>query len=252
MRKILVVNDDGICADGIVRLAAAAKKLGEVWVAAPRQQCSAMSHCITVRGSLHVRQEEFPVPGVAAYSVVGTPADCVKVGIHHLMPCRPDVVFSGINCGYNVGMDILYSGTVGAAMEALLNGIPAIAFSEESGGSGEAADAHLLSVAGRLLEEGCAPDEIWNVNFPGCPLRELRGIRENRIPEKTQFYRDNYIVEEHPEGGLRLSVCGILSKTAAPGTDMEAVLERYISIGKIRNTILGVPGSAGEPEKALF
>ena len=165
MRRILVVNDDGIGAEGIVRLAAAAKNLGEVWVVAPGQQCSAMSHCITVRGSLQIRQEDFPVPGVMAYSVAGTPADCVKVGIRHLMQDRPDVVFSGINCGYNVGVDILYSGTVGAAMEALLNGIPAIAFSEERGGTSEVADACLLSVAEKLLEAGCAPDEIWNVNW---------------------------------------------------------------------------------------
>ena len=113
MRRILVVNDDGIGAEGIVRLAAAAKNLGEVWVVATGQQCSAMSHCSTVRGSLQIRQEDFPVPGVMAYSVAGTPADCVKVGIRHLMQDRPDVVFSGINCGYNVGVDILYSGTVG-------------------------------------------------------------------------------------------------------------------------------------------
>ncbi|MFR9235778.1 MAG: 5'/3'-nucleotidase SurE [Eisenbergiella massiliensis] len=185
-----------------------------------------------------------------AYSVAGTPADCVKVGIRHLMQDRPDVVFSGINCGYNVGVDILYSGTVGAAMEALLNGIPAIAFSEERGGTSEVADACLLSVAEKLLEAGCAPDEIWNVNFPGCPLRELRGIRENRIPEKTQFYMDNYLVEEGPEGGCSFRLRDPVQ--AAARTDMEAVLERYISIGKIRNTVLGAKGRTDEPENALF
>lgn len=239
MRRILVVNDDGISSEGIVRLAAAAKKLGEVWVVAPKQQCSAMSHSITVRGSLHVGQEDFPVSGITAYSVEGTPADCVKAGIRHLMPDRPDVVFSGINCGYNVGVDILYSGTVGAAMEALLNGIPAIAFSEERGGTGEVTEAHLLPVAQKLLEAGSGPDEIWNVNFPGCSLKELRGIRENRIPEKSQCYLDNYLVEEHPEGGTRLILGGIQSTAAAAGTDREAVLEHYISIGKVRNTVLG-------------
>lgn len=89
------------------------------------------------------------------------------------------------------------------------------------------------------------------MNFPGCPLRELRGIRENRIPEKTQFYLDNYLVEEGPEGGLQLSVCGIPSR-AAPGTDMEAVMERYISIGKIRNMVLGAQDRTDEPGNALF
>lgn len=185
--RIMVVNDDGIESDGIRRLAGMAAELGEVWVVAPRHQCSAMSHCITVRGSLHVKEESFPVPGVKAYSVDGTPVDCVKVGIKYLLPQKPDIVFSGINFGYNVGADILYSGTVGAAMEALLNGIPAIAFSEERGGSGAAADTHLLPVVRKLLAKEIAKDEIWNVNFPGCPPEELQGIRENRIPDRIPF-----------------------------------------------------------------
>lgn len=237
--RIMVVNDDGINSEGISRLAGMAKQLGEVWVVAPGQQCSAMSHCITVRGSLYVKKEGFPIPGVKAYRVDGTPADCVKVGINHLLPEKPDVVFSGINCGYNVGADILYSGTVGAAMEALLNGIPAIAFSEERGGCGETADAHLLSIAEKLLAEEIGRDEIWNVNFPGCPLEKLKGIRENRIPDKTPFFRDKYRIEEQEEGSLRLSVCGIPAAAAGKGTDMEAVLDGYISVGKIRNAVLG-------------
>lgn len=237
--RIMVVNDDGINSEGISRLAGMAKQLGEVWVVAPGQQCSAMSHCITVRGSLHVKKEGFPIPGVNAYRVDGTPADCVKVGINHLLPEKPDVVFSGINCGYNVGADILYSGTVGAAMEALLNGIPAIAFSEERGGCPETSDAHLLSIAEKLLAEDIGRDEIWNVNFPGCPLKDLKGIRENRIPDKIPFFLDKYRIEEHGENCLCLSVCGIPANTAGKGTDMEAVLDGYISVGKIRNAVLG-------------
>lgn len=237
--RIMVVNDDGIESGGIRRLAGMAAKLGEVWVVAPRHQCSAMSHCITVRGSLHVKEEEFPVPGVKAYSVDGTPADCVKVWIKHLLPDKPDIVFSGINCGYNVGADILYSGTVGAAMEALLNGIPAIAFSEERGGSGAAADTYLLPVVRKLLTRETGEDEIWNVNFPGCPLEELRGIRENRILDKLPFFQDDYRVEERGDKTFCLFVSGKAAQTAGKGTDMEAVLERFISIGKIRNEVLG-------------
>lgn len=187
MRRILVVNDDGIGAEGIVRLAAAAKNLGEVWVVAPGQQCSAMSHCITVRGSLQNQAGGFPDTWRHGLQRGGNARRLCEGGNPPPYAGQADVVFSGINCGYNVGVDILYSGTVGAAMEALLNGIPAIAFSEERGGTSEVADAYILPVAQKLLEAGCAPDEIWNVNFPGCPLRELRGIRENRIPEKTQF-----------------------------------------------------------------
>ena len=103
--RILVVNDDGIEAAGIVRLAAMAKELGEVWVVAPDAQCSAMSQRITVRGELQLqKRDDFPVDGVEAYSLSGTPADCVKVAVEYLMKeVLPDIVFSGINKGYNVG-----------------------------------------------------------------------------------------------------------------------------------------------------
>lgn len=108
--RILVVNDDGIKAPGIKRLVQMAAGLGEVWVVAPAAQCSAMSHRITVRGDLEVKPYDFPATGVTAYSVGGTPADCVKVALGYLMTEKPDIVFSGINAGYNVGRDILYSG----------------------------------------------------------------------------------------------------------------------------------------------
>lgn len=104
--RILVVNDDGIKAPGIKRLVQMAAGLGEVWVVAPAAQCSAMSHRITVRGDLEVKPYDFPATGVTAYSVGGTPADCVKVALGCLMTEKPDIVFSGINAGYNVGRDL--------------------------------------------------------------------------------------------------------------------------------------------------
>ena len=130
--KILIVNDDSIHAPGIAVLAKAAMSLGEVWVVAPSHQCSAMSQKVTIRGSLTVeRVNDFPVPVKAAYQVSGTPADCVKAALLQLLDEKPDFVFSGINDGYNVGYDIAYSGTLGAAFEATMSGIPAIAFSCE-------------------------------------------------------------------------------------------------------------------------
>ena len=116
--RILVVNDDGIQAPGIRKLAELARQFGEVTVAAPKHQCSGMSHRITVDAGLEIARVDFPVEGVEAYSIDGTPADCVKVAISNIMKEKPDIVFSGINRGYNIGYDILYSGTVGAAMEA--------------------------------------------------------------------------------------------------------------------------------------
>ena len=126
--RILVTNDDGICAHGIVRLAEAAKKLGEVTVIAPEHECSAMSHHITLRRNMIMKRHDFPVEGVKAFSCTGSPADCVRVGCLYLLPRKPDVVLSGVNHGWNVATDIQYSATAGAAMEAAFQEIPAIAF----------------------------------------------------------------------------------------------------------------------------
>ena len=174
--RILVVNDDGIKAPGIKRLVQMAAGLGEVWVVAPAAQCSAMSHRITVRGDLEVKPYDFPATGVTAYSVGGTPADCVKVALGCLMTEKPDIVFSGINAGYNVGRDILYSGTIGAAMEALCWGVPAIAFSVAEKDECEVLNTYLEPVAKELISKTLPQNEIWNVNFPGCTLEEYKGI----------------------------------------------------------------------------
>lgn len=236
--KILVVNDDGIDAKGIHILAEAAKELGEVWVVAPDRQCSAMSQCITVRGELAVRKRELPVEGVHAYSVSGTPADCVKVALLHILPQKPDIVFSGINFGYNAGQDILYSGTVGAAVEALSNGIPAIAFSNEANDIYDVVEKYLLSIAKDLSGRSLPSDTLWNVNFPGCSLEDYQGILENRIPADTQFYQDYYEVKEQSENGFLLEAGGNPIKEAQEGTDIRAVMDRYISIGTITSGVL--------------
>lgn len=238
--KILVVNDDGIESEGIILLAKLASRLGKVWVVAPKNQCSAMSHRITVRGELSILEERFPVEEVtAAYSVDGTPADCVKVAVQYLLPEKPDIVFSGINWGYNVGLDILYSGTVGAAMEALLLGIPSIAFSSEANGVYDVAEQYLLPVTKTLLEEKPGAGALWNVNFPGCTVEECKGILRNRVPSQVQFYTDGYEKVREQENGFVLYTSGELTDSAEPGTDIHAVLERYVSVGKIQNMILG-------------
>lgn len=236
--RILVVNDDGIFAQGISYLAKMAAKLGEVWVVAPDQQCSAMSHRITVFGSLDVKQVDFSVDGVQAFGVSGTPADCVKVGIKHIMPQKPDIVLSGINYGYNVGLDILYSGTVGAAMEALLQGIPAMAFSKDVNDNYDVVDANLLSITKELLSYPIQRNEIWNINFPSCTLSELKGVLYNRIPAQKQFYLDNYEKTDIENNNFRLSLNGVRNTDAEEGTDIRAVIDNYISVGKVTNSIL--------------
>ena len=112
MKKILITNDDGIRADGIIRLARAAMKYGEVWVVAPEDQRSAASHSISLRDPVDVYPHDFPVAGVRAFSCSGTPADCVRVGCLSVMPEKPDAVLSGINFGYNAASDIQLSASV--------------------------------------------------------------------------------------------------------------------------------------------
>lgn len=236
--RILVTNDDGIKAEGIRRLAEVAKRFGEVWVVAPETQCSAMSHRLTVQIPITVRAAEFPVDGVKSYQVGGTPADCIKAAVLELMPEKPDLVFSGINYGYNAGADILYSGTVGACMEALTQGIPSIAFSYQANDIYDTVDAYIEKIAEKLLGEQIAANEIWNVNFPGIRAEDCKGIKWDCTPAKHAFYIDHYLREELGDGGFTLKADGIPATEAKPGTDIAALLDGYISVGKIRNTIL--------------
>lgn len=236
--RILVVNDDGITANGIIRLAKMAKQLGEVTVVAPDAQCSAMSQRITVRGPLIAQKADFPVEGVDAYHVGGTPADCVKLAVQCFLNEKPDIVFSGINCGYNVGCDILYSGTVGAAMEALLQGIPAIAFSSDMNENYEVVDEYLLPITKQLLEKPSKSNEIWNVNFPGCGKEQLQGIQWDCFPSEKRFFVENYDKEETAQGKYTIGIKGILATKAETGSDGAAVLANYIAVGKVKNMIL--------------
>ena len=154
--NILVTNDDGIQAQGIGVLAKAASRFGKVTVVAPARQCSAMSHRITLGSPMRLERVEFPWENVTAYSLTGTPADCVKAALDAILPEKPDVVLSGINHGYNVGFDVVYSGTVGAAMEALMNGIPAIALSQNHLGNFCIAERYLPQILEELLPAGTA------------------------------------------------------------------------------------------------
>lgn len=237
--NILVVNDDGIQSKGIKRLTEMAIDIGNVIVVAPKQQCSAMSHKITVSGQIEVKREAFPVKATEAYSVAGTPADCVKIGTQILAKEKIDIVFSGINDGYNIGVDILYSGTIGAAMEALNYNIPAIAFSMGSDASFSVVDRYLEDVTRKLLTKKISTNEIWNVNFPECAGNACKGILEERLPEQRQFYQDRYKIAEAGKEYFILEPLNARRMEAEEMTDMKAVMDGYVSIGKIKNTILG-------------
>ena len=235
-KKILITNDDGINANGIIRLAETAKDFGEVWVVAPDSQRSAASHSITLREPVNIFPYNFPVPDVHAYSSSGTPADCIRVGSLSVMPQKPDVVMSGINLGYNVASDIQYSATVGAAFEGEFQGYLSIAFSEGLNGIHEVTDTYLRDVMAELLEKKYIPGFIYNVNFPGCKLSDCKGILRERTVSRKSFYIDSYAaIKQLDNGGVSYMVDGTFSPKAEEGTDFGAILDKYISIGLVEN-----------------
>ena len=235
MRKILITNDDGINANGIIRLAQAATEFGEVWVVAPDSQRSAMSHSITLRHSVDAWKVNFPVPGVHAYACSGTPGDCVRIGSLNIVPGKPDHVFSGINYGFNAASDIQYSATAGAAFEAAFQGIHTIAFSEDACEIHEVTDRYLKEIIAELLDKPLGVNQIWNVNFPGCKSAECNGILRNRKVSTDAFYVDRYIETTVLEEKISYMVEGIRNYTALEGTDLKAIFDNYISIGIATN-----------------
>ena len=220
--KILVVNDDSIHAPGIALLAKAAMELGEVTVVAPAHQCSAMSQKITIRGDMRVDQvADFPVPVKAAYMVDGTPADCVKIAMQYLLEERPDYVFSGINDGYNAGFAMAFSSTMNAPLHI--------------------AEKYLVSIMRELMETGQGRGEVWNVNFPAVAPEKLKGILRERTVAPLQFYSEDYRKTILPDGAVALTGQGspLTEGDAVPaGTDVEAVLKGYISIGKVKCAVM--------------
>ena len=238
--KILISNDDSIHAPGIALLAKVAMEFGEVIVVAPAQQCSAMSQRLTVFNDLKLEKvEDFPVPVHAAYKVDGTPADCVKVALHYVLEEKPDYVFSGINDGYNVGYDISYSGTLGAAFEAVKNGVPAIAFSAAKNDWLGVAEAHLASIIRELLEAGQEPGEVWNVNFPARIPEDVVEILRDRTIAPVSMYQEEYVGNEQEDGSVLLGVkVKLVSNDLLPeGSDAHAVRSGCISIGKVKDRV---------------
>ena len=198
------------------------------------------SHRITLGRALEVEECPFPVAGVTAFSVDGTPADCVKAALDVLMKEKPDVVLSGINNGYNIGFDILYSGTVGAAMEALMNGIPAIALSRNDVGTFETTQAYIGTILERLLQEAPSSREIWNVNFPG---ERAKGILWDRSVATCGGYYSGSLRAGFQGGKTVLQYPPMLDvdnsvPRGAGDSDLNAVIRGYISVGKVLCPVL--------------
>jgi 5'-nucleotidase len=177
-KRILVTNDDGIHAEGIQRLEEAMLPLGEVTVVAPEREMSATSQSLSLNSPLRVLRVD-----ARHFAVAGTPADAVILAIHNLLPKRPDLVVSGINPGGNLGENIVYSGTVAAAMEATLHGVPAIAVSLASRKQLDFSRAAEFAqrLAAKVLNDGLPAGVMLNVNVP---RGEVKGVRITRMSRK--------------------------------------------------------------------
>jgi 5'-nucleotidase len=221
---ILISNDDGIDAPGIIALAGALADLGEICVVAPDREQSAKSHALSLDRPLRVEERE---PGW--WAVSGTPADSVYLALHHLLPRRPALVASGINRGYNLGSDFFYSGTVAAAVEGAVRGIPSFAVSLERGPRAglEPAARFARALAHAILVEGLPPKTLLNVNVPNHG--ELRGYEWTRLGQRA--YRDQVDVRTDLRGQRYFWIGGPEIEVAdAPGSDGEAVRAGLVSI----------------------
>jgi 5'-nucleotidase len=204
MPRILVVNDDGIASEGIAVLARALQPLGDVTVVAPDGDRSGTSHSISVHSA--VRAQAMPEDGLRRFACSGTPADCVLIGVNELCGGRPDLVVSGINRGANLADDVNYSGTVAAAVEATIVGIPAIAVSlvsswpkQDRAHHWDVAATVARQLAAEVLREPLPPGTYWNVNVPN--LAELRGIRFTRLGRKQYAERLARVEDDATDAG---------------------------------------------------
>src|SRR5687768_11683638 len=229
--RLLLTNDDGILAHGIACLQEAAEPLGEVSVVAPDREQSATSHSLTLHHPLR------PVKrGDRRFQVDGTPTDCVMLAVEALMPDRPDFVLSGINHGQNMGEDVLYSGTVAAAMEGLALGIPSIAISFAGGDL--RADVTMLDGQVEILTpllshltslRAFPAQTLLNVNLPPLPSADIRGVRLTRLGRRV--YSDSLKPMQDPWGRDIFWIGGgSIEWSGEETSDFRAVQEGYISV----------------------
>jgi 5'-nucleotidase len=227
--NIMLTNDDGVDADGLTALFNVLSENHTVVVVAPAYERSAAGHSISLHEPLRAKKIKFAGTG-KGFAVFGTPADCVKLALLKLLDTRPDLVISGINAGVNDGVNIFYSGTVAAAREACLNGIPAMAVSIAGRNPANFHSAAVL--AARLADNtaawGFSGKTLINVNMPDLPLAEIKGIRITR--QDMAIPGDWVEKRRDPRGGAYYWYGYSTPEVKASGTDREALINRYVSI----------------------
>ena len=233
--RILLTNDDGLFAPGLAALHESMSSLGQVEVVAPEESQSASGHSLTIREALVCSKHKVSET-LSGWAVRGRPADCVKLAIRELLDTRPDLVVSGLNAGANVGINVIYSGTVAAAVEAAFFRIPAVAFSLEISAGQEQeqieesmkrAAALARKILSQALADGLVKGVVLNVNIPAGA--QPKGVRF--VKQSTVGIDDSYQCREDSQGRL----CYTMSQEfafskRAPDTDVWALAEGFVSV----------------------
>jgi 5'-nucleotidase len=234
-KLILVTNDDGLHAKGIASLVEAIGPLGEVVVVAPGESQSGMSQAITVKHPLRARKSQ--LNGFESFAVNGTPTDCVKLAFNQLLPRRPDLLVSGINHGSNSSTSVLYSGTLGAALEGSINGIPSIGFSLMSydpDADFGVAKKYARRIAQEVLENGLPKYTCLNVNIPNLPEDKIQGIRICR--QTIGYWKEEFDKRTDPQGREYYWLTGQYFNTEPDAVDSDewALKNNYIAVVPLR------------------
>ena len=230
-KLILITNDDSVNAKGIRSLIQTAKQFGRVVVVAPDKAQSGMGHAITINHPLRLHRVDL-FDGVESYACSGTPVDCVKLAIYEVLKCKPDLLLSGINHGENTSTNVLYSGTMSAAIEGAMEGIHSIGFSladYASDADFSACQPFIEKIIIKTLDSGLAANTCLNVNFPNLSIDKIKGVRI--CSQAHAFWADRFDKRLDQFGNPYFWLTGDFAEVnPKENTDLEALKNGYVSI----------------------
>jgi 5'-nucleotidase len=236
---ILVTNDDGISAPGIRALISVMNEIGNVVVIAPDSPQSAMGHAITINSTLHCHKIKIDDGPQIEYSCSGTPADCVKLGINEILDSKPDICVSGVNHGSNSSINVIYSGTMSAAIEATIEGVPAIGFSlldYRWKANFNHIKNYIKEITLKALDKGIPKGIALNVNFPNLIESEIKGIKICR--QAKAYWIEKFDKRTNPQGREYYWLTGeFVNEDKSKDTDEHALNSGYISIVPVKHDL---------------
>jgi 5'-nucleotidase len=229
---ILITNDDGITAPGIQALIAVMTTIGEVVVVAPDKPQSAMGHAITINSTLYLNKISKENDDITQYSCSGTPVDCVKLGVNEILKRKPDLCVSGVNHGSNSSINVIYSGTMSAAVEAGIEGIPAIGFSlcdYDWNANFKEIKSFIKKITLEVLKNGLPQGVVLNVNFPKLSEKEIKGIKICR--QAKAIWAEKFDKRQTPLGKDYYWLAGeFINQDKGEDTDEWALAHGYVSV----------------------